>query len=167
MIPFESYPERGQALLGPIRGSNCRKGYGLKFMRVTGQTSCAYCGISLIEPYTNWLQMAIDHVVPQSVCKGFSLSAEWTHDASNCVLSCAACNGFGNRYKPSTDTLCPTTLEEFWRLRDRIFIERSTVIQGKHAEERSFFDSAPWRAGFFAAQQGVQRDGHAFGVPAR
>lgn len=76
MLPFEVYPERGRALLGPIRGSNCRKGYGLKLMRVTGQTCCAYCGISLVEPYTNWLQMAVDHVVPRSVCRGFALSSE-------------------------------------------------------------------------------------------
>lgn len=143
MIPFESYLGQGQALLGPIRGSNCRKGYGLKFMKVSGQKSCAYCDISLVESYTNWLQMVIDHVIPQSVCKGFFLSDEWTHDASNRVLSCAACNGFGNRYKPA-DALRPTTLDEFWRLRDRIFTERIEIIRAKHIEERSFFDSAPW-----------------------
>ena len=157
MIPFELYPKQGKALLGPIRGSNCRKGYGLKLMKVTGQTSCAYCGISLVELYTNWLQMAVDHVVPQSVCKGFSLSSEWTHDASNCVLSCAACNGFGNRYKP-TDALCPTTLDGFWRLRDRIFAERSKIIRAKHIEERSFFDSTPWRVGGVVAQQVAPAD---------
>ena len=146
-LPFESYPERGRALLGAIRGSNCRKGYGLKLMKITGQTCCAYCGMSLVEPYTNWLQMAVDHVVPQSVGRGFALSAEWIHDASNCDLSCAACNGFGNRYRPPEATLCPTTLEEFWQLRDRIFTERWAIIRDKHAEERRFFDSTPWRIG--------------------
>lgn len=144
MIPFDSYPKNGRGLLGTIRGSNCRKGYGLKFMRITGQTHCAYCNMNLSAPYENWLQMALDHVVPQSVCAAFSLSAEWTHDASNMVLACAACNGFGNRYRPKEQTPCPTSIEGFYDLRDQVFAERSVNIREKHEAEKAFFNERPW-----------------------
>ena len=145
MMPFDSYPQRGRVLLGTIRGSNCRKGYGLKFMRITGQTNCAYCQMDLTEAYENWLQMALDHVVPRSVCLGYSLSDDWTHDASNLVLACAACNGFGNRYKPHKTTQYPTSLEAFYDLRDQIFAERSENIRTKHDSERAFHGRRPWQ----------------------
>lgn len=138
MLPFGRYPHGGRVLLGQVGTGNCRRGYGLKFMLITGQTRCAYCHMSLTDPYENWLQMALDHVVPRSVCKEFSLSDEWTHDASNLVLSCTACNGFGNRYKAPKTVQCPTSLEEFYDLRDQIFIERLNSIKRRHEEERAF-----------------------------
>ena len=69
MLPFDFYNEGGRKPIGIFTGGNCRRGYGLKFMQKTGQTSCAYCGLSLIASYETWLNMAIDHVVPKSVCK--------------------------------------------------------------------------------------------------
>src|SRR5688500_9912407 len=118
MQPFDSYPQHGRALLGVVKGSNCRRDYGLRFMQITGQTSCAYCGRDLVNSYENWLNIALDHVIPTSVCNGFGLPADWIDDCSNRVLACSSCNGFLNRYKPSLDVACPVSLEEFFNLRD-------------------------------------------------
>lgn len=144
MYPFDSYPRGGRILLGKVIGSNCRHGYGLKFMQITGQTKCAYCGLDFSASYGNWLQMALDHVVPKSVCASFNLDSEWTEDCSNKVLACAACNGFNNRYKPSPNIVRPESLDEFFNLRDHIFNERKPPILQRREEEQQFFNLRAW-----------------------
>src|SRR5947209_8765967 len=99
MEPFDSYPGKGKEKLGHTRGSNSRRGYGLKFMRKTGQTRCAYCDLNLVASFDTWLQIALDHVVPKNACTTLSLDRDWTEDCINKVLACAACNGFVNRFK--------------------------------------------------------------------
>ena len=144
MLPFETYPGGGKTLLGPTPGDNCRHGYGLVLMKKTGQTCCAYCGLDFAASYENWLQMAVDHVVPISVCGSLSISPLWYEDCTNKVLACAACNGFDNRYKqPEVDT-CPTSLDEFYALRDRIFRERTARIAERHRLERDYFERRLW-----------------------
>ncbi len=126
---FDSYPHKGRALLGKVVGSNCRHRYGLNFMKITGQTKCAYCGQDFPASYENWLQMALDHVVPKSVCASFDLPTEWIEDCTNEVLACAACNGFNNRYRPASDVPRPSSLQEF-----SIFeIESSKSAKGRSA----------------------------------
>lgn len=142
--PFDSYPYGGRALLGRAGGDTARRGYGLRFMQKTGQTSCAYCGLDLVASYESWLQLALDHVVPENVCRSFELADEWTHDCSNKVLACAACNGFHNRYRQPDDAVCPRNLEEFYALRDRIFLERKALIAKRHEDERAFWERRPW-----------------------
>jgi hypothetical protein len=83
LFPFENYPNKARSLLGRVTGDNCRHGYGLKFMRVTGQTKCAYCGLDLTATYENWLTMALDHVIPHSTCLTWELPDEWREDQSN------------------------------------------------------------------------------------
>src|SRR5688572_7847835 len=61
---------------------------------------------------------------------------------SNRALACAACNSFRNRYPFNKVT--PTSLEEFYVLRDEIFVERRQLILGAHQEELKFFESRPW-----------------------
>jgi hypothetical protein len=78
--------------------------------------------------YETWLNMALDHVVPYNVCQRLNVPKEWREDYSNRVLSCTTCNTFGNRYVPK-DFQPPTTLEEFYVLRDKIFIERRRLIR--------------------------------------
>ena len=128
MLPFEAYPQQGRTLLGRVKGANCRHEYGLQFMQKTGQSACAYCGLDFAASYENWLEMALDHVVPVSVCKYFSLPVDWTEDCSNRVLACAACNGFDNRYKQAIEEVCPQSLAEFFNMRDRIFAERKSRV---------------------------------------
>ncbi len=147
-LPFESYPDKGRKLLGRVSGDNCRHTYGLKFMRLTGLTKCAYCGISLGEAYENWLNMALDHVIPHSTCLAWQVPAEWREDYSNRVLSCTTCNTFGNRYNPQ-NLNPPSTLEEFYKLRDIIFIERKHQILERHRQERDFFEKKLWETHSF------------------
>lgn len=143
-LPFQDYPGRGRRLLGGTRGTVCRREYGLDFMRKTGQRVCAYCGADFTDSYRTWLTMALDHVVPAGVCKGLGIPAEWREDCSNKVLACAACNGFRNRYRPPVEPNAPMTLEAFYALRDRIFVERSARIVESHDADRAFFESKPW-----------------------
>lgn len=143
VLPFADYPHQGRELLGRVSGDNCRSGYGLNFQRLTGQDHCAYCGISMVGSYENWLTMTLDHVIPDSVCKSLDLPEEWNQDYSNRVLCCTACNTFGNRYKPDIVNV-PKTLDEFYDLRDRVFTERKFLISERHKIERLFFETKPW-----------------------
>ena len=145
MIPFDEYPNGGRVLLGQVKGANCRHEYGLKFMQKTGQTKCAYCGADFAESYEIWLTMALDHVVPVSVCGALGIQAEWQEDVTNKVLACAACNSFHNRYKPAVEVTCPKTLDAFYDLRDRIFTERKKAILERHDSEKAFFEAQPWQ----------------------
>ena len=66
MNVFDRYPLGGRVLLGRPKNLTgaCRSGYGLELQRRTGETSCAYCDVSLIDEYHHWLLLSIDHVVP-------------------------------------------------------------------------------------------------------
>ena len=143
--PFIDYLHGGYKLIGCVSGSNCRHGYGRAFMLKTGQTKCAYCGTDFTSSYETWLTMALDHVVPTSVCKSYKISYEWSEDCSNKVLACTACNSFLNRYNPPKGISIPRKLTEFYSLRDRVFIERTILIARKHAEEKAFFKNQPWK----------------------
>jgi hypothetical protein len=145
MVPFDSYPSAGRALFKVrAKGSNCRWEYGLQLMKLTGQKTCAYCDVDFTTAYAVWLTMALDHVVPSSVCKANNIPEDWAWDYSNTVLACGACNGFCNRYKPSIPVGESLTLEGFYDLRDRIFEERKQKIKARHLEERAFFERNPW-----------------------
>jgi hypothetical protein len=144
MMPFDSYPGEGRVPLGRIAGSNCRRGYGMTFIQVTGQTTCAYCGLDLVACFQAFLQMAIDHVVPKNVCRSLSLPDEWVEDCINKVLACWACNGFDNRFAVEESCACPRTLEAFCELRDRIFAERKARIAVCRKKEEEFFNRRLW-----------------------
>jgi hypothetical protein len=79
-LPFLSYPHGGRKLLGPVKGGTCRRGYGLKFIELTGQHCCAYCGMDFAGAYGEWLQMALDHVVPVSTGKAKQIPDEWLEE---------------------------------------------------------------------------------------
>ena len=112
-------------------------------MRKTHQTKCAYCGLDLSALYENWLTMALDHVVPYNTCVMWKLPEEWREGYTNRVLCCTTCNTFGNRYFPEGYPR-PTTIEEFYALRDKIFVDRRQRILDRHMLERDFFDKKPW-----------------------
>jgi hypothetical protein len=144
MLPFDLDPSGGRMLLGRARGTICRREYRLDFMRKTTQITCAYCGVDFAASYRIWLTMALDHVVPASVCISMDVPEDWREDCSNKVLSCGACNGFRNRYKPLSDVVQPMTLETFYRLRDHIFAERKQQIAASHEADLAFFESRSW-----------------------
>lgn len=140
MTVFELYPGKGRKSLGIVRGSNSRHEYCSKLIQLTGQKCCAYCGIDLVETYDAWLSMVLDHVVPVSVCKVLNIPVELAWDYSNTVLACAACNGFCNRYRPSVASIDPTNLNDFYNLRDQIFLERKAKIQERRENEKQYYE---------------------------
>lgn len=144
MEPFSSYPQGGRSLLGRVTGANCRREYGLRFMKLTHLTKCAYCGMDFASSYEAWLNMALDHVLPVSVCNALGVPEEWREDYANRVLACAACNTFGNRYRLPPETPRPKTLDDFLSLRDDVLRDRRSLIQERHHQERAFFEQRPW-----------------------
>ena len=144
MRPFDEYPGSGRGLIGRVSGATCRHGYGLQFMRRIGQTSCVYCGADFAGSYRTCLTMALDHVVPTSVCRELGIPDEWTDDCANKVLACAACNSFCNRYAPTDNPPKPIDLDAFLALRDRVFAKRKELIEASHQKEHAFFERRPW-----------------------
>ena len=144
MEPFDNYPGGGRQLLGKMTGANCRHEYGLRLQKLTSQTSCAYCSVSLIDDYYRWLLMSVDHVIPMSAGQAAGIPQDWLEDYANTVLCCSACNGFGNRFKLTDNTPIPSTDDEFFDLRERIFVKRRTLILASHDSERNFYRSRPW-----------------------
>lgn len=146
MNVFDRYPLGGRVLLGRpkyLTGA-CRSGYGLDLQRMTGESTCAYCGVSLVSDYHRWLMLSIDHVLPAGEARRVGIDARFSEDATNLVVCCSGCNGFGNRYRSAAELQSAWTLEEFLALRDRIFAERSERIAARRATEMAFFASAPW-----------------------
>lgn len=144
--PFDKYPHGGTKLTG-IRfpSMNARHGEGLQLQRRTGQSSCAYCGISLIDTYERRLTLSIDHVVPSAVGKKRGIPPEWIEDLANCVLCCRACNELDNQ--PKVDCQPPASEQAFVALRDEFFVARSERIQRRHDHERAFYNSKPSQHG--------------------
>lgn len=143
-LPFTRYPGGGRSLLGSRSGANCRHDYGLTFARLTGVTTCAYCGVDFRGDYRTWLTVALDHAIPISVCRELDIPDSWAQDYANCVLACMACNSFDNRYRLTFKTEAPATLEEFFDLRDIVFKDRSLRIQKSHERELRFYEDN-WR----------------------
>lgn len=146
MRVFDMYPYAGRALLGRPRDLTgaCRSGYGLGLQRLTGQTACAYCGVSLVDTYHHWLLMSVDHVVPSGEARRLGVGAQYFEDAINLVLCCAGCNGFGNRYRCEAPAQRIWTLDGFLALRDFMFDDRFQRIAIRRATEIDLFDSRPW-----------------------
>ena len=144
MIPFDTYPHGGRKLLGRMAGGNCRHEYGLRFQKLARVDECAYCAMSLVDTYQQWLMMSVDHVVPTRAGQAFGVADDWLADYLNIVLCCSACNGFGNRYKLVRDVVSPANLDEFCSLRDRVFSDRKKLILLSHEKERAFYDKKPW-----------------------
>lgn len=144
MEPFDKYPCGGREQLGFVKGANCRHEYGLQFMQRTGQTKCAYCGADFAGDYETWLTMALDHVVPVSVCRQLGIPDEWADDCANKVLACAACNSFHNHFALTAGEPAPTDLNEFFYFRDRVFAKRKELILKSHENERAFFERRLW-----------------------
>ncbi len=145
-LPFDNYPGKGRELLGNSRGDNCRHGYGLRLQRLAGATTCVYCGVDLTDNYEHWLLMSVDHVVPTQAGKALGIPNEWLDDFSNTVLCCSGCNGFDNRFELPAPTQGPTTLEEFFGLRDEIFLIRTKRIREKYDAETRFYRTRPWES---------------------
>jgi hypothetical protein len=145
-LPFDSYPGGGRQLIGMRKGANTRNVDAPEFMRLTGLRKCAYCGLDFSARFEDWLTIALDHVVPQSVCLTAGIQTDWVWDYSNHVIACAACNGFCNRFTHPL-TVCPASIAEFYALRDEIFRKRRPLILKARAREQKHFERKPWESG--------------------
>lgn len=144
---FATYPSGGHELFGRLdSAADCRRGYGPKFMRLTGQTACAYCGVSLIDDYYRWLLLCLDHVVPKEQAKHLGIPAMFYDDYINLVVCCSGCNGYANRYSVQHKHQEQWTLEDFVTLRNAVFIERSERIAAIRANQQALFATRPWEA---------------------
>jgi hypothetical protein len=145
VMPFDAYPHGGRQLLGRRAGANARWEYGLRLQKLTGQTSCAWCGVDLVADYYRWLLLSVGHVVPASEAKRLGIPLAFSEDYVNHVLACAGCNSYDNRYRSTHIPREAWTLEEFVALRDAIFLERHPRIAQRRARELEFFESRPWQ----------------------
>ena len=137
-LPFARYKGGGRQLLGrPKQGDlTARHGYGPPVFSECGFV-CVYCGLDMSAPYTNWLQLSVDHVVPSgSRARGYSV--EWLEDISNLVTCCRACNEFSNAFAVPDDP--PLEVETFWDIRDHAFLTKRDLLVGKHAREQQWYE---------------------------
>ena len=133
--------------MGLGRGANARHEYGLQLQRVTGQTACAYCGVSLVDDYYHWLLLQVDHVVPVAEALCLGVPRHYFQDLCNLVLACGGCNGFDNRHVSDRVPQPTWSLDEFLALRDAMFAARYRRIAECRKREMSFFERRPWEAG--------------------
>lgn len=143
-LPFDSYPNGGRQLLGRRSVTNSRRGYGLELRKLTNQTCCVYCGLDIYASYENWLLLQVDHVVPTTMGKRLGIPSGWLEDFSNLVFACSGCNTFANQFDDKSVEKTPESLDEFYNLRDRVFLSRKPIIEECQRREREFFESAPW-----------------------
>lgn len=146
MLPFDRYPSQGRKHLGrPAPGtSSIRSGYGAALQRMTGQTTCANCGLDHTRDYNAWLLLTVDHVVPRQEAIRFGISIEFFEDAVNLMLACSRCNGYLNRYRNKGRPKATWTLEEFLPLRDLVFEDRHAQISVRRNAEKRLLDAQPW-----------------------
>jgi len=136
--PFERYKDQGRVPLGsPKTGDGTsRHGYGRDVFKQCGW-SCVYCERDLLESYESWLDVSIDHVIPQSTAWDGSAKA-WVKDIFNLVTCCRACNEFLNQHTVRNPE--PATVDEFTTLRDQVFAEKRKKARKRHDEERVRFE---------------------------
>jgi hypothetical protein len=111
---------------------------------MTGQTTCAYCEVSLIDSYHHWLLLTVDHVVPAGEARRLGIPPGYYEDAINLVLACSGCNMFDNHYACSADPAEEWSLEQFLALRDAAFAERFGRIATRREQEIAVFERRPW-----------------------
>ncbi|MGH2428592.1 MAG: HNH endonuclease [Candidatus Limnocylindria bacterium] len=133
--PFARYANGGAELLGiPAWGDGtARAGYGRPVFAECGY-QCVYCSFDMGAPYENWLNLSVDHVVPEHLVKA-AWPREWVLDRINLVTCCRACNEFLNGYRV-IDPTPPATFAGFIAVRDRVFDEKLAHALKRHAVER-------------------------------
>jgi hypothetical protein len=91
----------------------------------------------LLESYESWLDVSVDHVVPQSTAWQGRGKA-WIRDIFNLVTCCRACNEFLNQYTVRDKE--PATVDEFTTLRDQVFAAKREKARKRHDDERVTFE---------------------------
>jgi hypothetical protein len=89
------------------------------------------------EPYENWLQLSVDHVVP-SGARSWGYRPEWLEDITNLVTCCRPCNEFSNAFV--VDEPVPSDWDGFYDVRDRAFMKKKGMLATKHHRERAWYE---------------------------
>ena len=141
MKPFDDYPGGGYAPILPrLKGTDARHEYGHCLVK-HGQTSCAYCGVSLVDDYYHWLLLSVGHVIPGKEYKRLGIPPSWGESYSNIVLACSGCNGFDNRYEITwQEPKDKWTESEFFVLRDKVFAARTLRIERARVDDSDFYE---------------------------
>lgn len=136
--PFDRYKNEGKVPLGaPKTGDGTsRHGYGPEVFDQCGW-HCAYCDRPLLERYESWLDVSVDHVIPQST-PWHGAGKPWIRDIFNLVTCCRACNEFLNQHIVRNPE--PATVEEFTTLRDQVFAAKREKARKRHDQERVKFE---------------------------
>jgi len=148
--PFERYPEAGGKLLPNRQGLQSRRVDCAEYIRLTGITYCVYCRLDFTI-FENWLNMVLDHVIPQSDCARMECSGgispqNLTWSYSNAVLACSACNGFCNRFKGEDLGRALESTDDFFALRERYYVQRYEAVRIRRLVEKLWFDSTSFSA---------------------
>jgi hypothetical protein len=109
-----------------------RGGYGVQVF-ARDNYRCRYCGYDMGSTYRGWLQLSVDHVVPAHMAK-LGYAKDLIEDMANLVTCCRSCNDFGNRYVVADPF--PGDGEQFFNLRDRVFVQRRGRIALAHLREQ-------------------------------
>ena len=136
--PFERYKDKGTVPLGPpkVGDGTSRHGYGREVFDQCGWR-CSYCDRNLLESYESWLDVSVDHVIPQSTA-WHGPGKRWIRDIFNLVTCCRACNEFLNQYTvPDRE---PATEGEFAVLRDKVFENKRQHALKRRDEERQAYE---------------------------
>lgn len=116
-----------------------RTGYGREVYDNCG-ASCAYCGQDLNKSYELWINITVDHVIPYEDAKKKwgKVLEPWLDNYVNTVTCCRACNEFLNQY--IVEEKKPETHKEFFKIRDKIFLEKKEMALKRHNEEKKFYE---------------------------
>jgi hypothetical protein len=146
--PFDTYPEGGRSLLGPVSDlSDYRYSNAADMQSKTGQTCCAYCGADLTDSFDHWLLSSVERVVPVRQAAQMGVPPEYRRDAINTVLVCLVCSGLsGNYYVPESwqKKRKITDIEDFLTLRDKVFEDRKRRLNERRDREREYYQFRPW-----------------------
>ena len=122
----------------PWSSQSSRRGYGLPVFERSNYT-CLYCKRDLKSTYENWLNISIEHIIPHSTLKVWGADFDiWIDDLSNTGACCRACNGFLTVFKLSSEA--PKSLEEFYDLRDKVYLQKKELALRRHKVERTWFE---------------------------
>jgi hypothetical protein len=109
-------------------------------------TRCAYCDRELGGSYESWLDFSVDHIVPETTLKTWGQAyTPWIADLANRITCCRACNEFMNGFRVPTPGTPPAGLDEFFSLRDEVFLRKREHVLSRHRREQQCYEQ--WLTG--------------------
>jgi hypothetical protein len=128
----EARPRKFAGLPSSSGDGTARTDYGIAVFEQCGHV-CAYCGLEMLATLETSVQLTVDHIIPvRAIRRGYR--EDWIEDLVNLVTSCRSCHESGYRYR--FDDPGPTTENDFFDLRDRVFVQRKARLAVRYARKR-------------------------------